>query len=132
MLLLHLAAGDHGDRSTKLLGSHKPCYNGQWPLTSRYFKLCQYSFLVFLLFIGLFTYKIVCWSWYKKILYFVADGIYHHIPVYYSIQLSFNLWMLDNGDNNKALNSKNRKITRENHPNYKVLTKQYSSFKRNA
>ena len=36
------------------------------------------------------------------------------------------------GDNNKALNSKNRKITRKNHPNYKVLTKQCSSFKRNA
>ena len=40
MLLLHLGIGGHGNRSTKLFRGHKPCYDYQWPLTSRYFKHC--------------------------------------------------------------------------------------------
>ena len=32
----------HGDLSAKLYSGHKPCYNGQWPLTGRYFKRCNY------------------------------------------------------------------------------------------
>ena len=37
-MLLHLGISDHGDRSAKLFGSHKPCYDGQWPLTCSYFR----------------------------------------------------------------------------------------------
>ena len=39
-MLLYLGIGGHGDRLTKLFGGHKPCYDGQWPLTGRYFKRC--------------------------------------------------------------------------------------------
>ena len=42
-MLLHLGIGSHGDRSTKLFGSHKPCYDSQWLLTSHYFKRCPTS-----------------------------------------------------------------------------------------
>ena len=38
MSLLHLDFGGHGDHSMKLFGGHKHCYNGQRPLTGRYFK----------------------------------------------------------------------------------------------
>ena len=37
-MLLHLGIGGHDDYSTKLLGSHKPCYDGQWQLTGHYFN----------------------------------------------------------------------------------------------
>ena len=37
-MLLHLGIGSHGDSSTKLFGRHKPCYDGQWPLTGCSFK----------------------------------------------------------------------------------------------
>ena len=37
-MLLHLGIGSHGDCSTKLFGSHKYYCDGQWPLTSYYFK----------------------------------------------------------------------------------------------
>ena len=30
----------HGDHSMRLFSSYKPCYDGQWPLTGRYFKRC--------------------------------------------------------------------------------------------
>ena len=36
--LLHLDIEGHDDRSTKLSSGLKRCYDGQWPLTSRYFK----------------------------------------------------------------------------------------------
>ena len=36
--LLHLDIVGHGDRSMKLFGGHKRCWNGQWLLTVRYFK----------------------------------------------------------------------------------------------
>ena len=39
-VVLHLGIGGHRDRLTKLFGGHKPCYDGQWPLTSCYFKRC--------------------------------------------------------------------------------------------
>ena len=42
MLLLHLGTGSHGDSSMKLFGSHKLCYDGQWPLTGHYFKHCPF------------------------------------------------------------------------------------------
>ena len=38
--LLYLGIGGHGDRLMKLFGCHKPCYDGQRPLTGRYFKRC--------------------------------------------------------------------------------------------
>ena len=34
----HLCIGCHSDRSTKLFDGHKRYCDGQWPLTSRYFK----------------------------------------------------------------------------------------------
>ena len=37
-MLIPLGIGGHGDRSSKHFGSQKPCYSGQWPLTSHYFK----------------------------------------------------------------------------------------------
>ena len=36
--MLDLDIGGHDDCSTKLFGSQIPCYDGQWLLTSRYFK----------------------------------------------------------------------------------------------
>ena len=36
--LLHLYIRGHDDRSMKLFGSQKRCYDGQWLLTGRYFK----------------------------------------------------------------------------------------------
>ena len=39
-MLLHLGIGGHGNRSTKLFGGHKPCYDGQWQLTGRYNMCC--------------------------------------------------------------------------------------------
>ena len=39
-MLLYLGIGSHGDRSVKLFGDHKSCYDGQWPLTGTYFKCC--------------------------------------------------------------------------------------------
>ena len=39
-MLLHLGIGSHDDCSTKLFGGQKPCYDGQWLLTGRYFKCC--------------------------------------------------------------------------------------------
>ena len=35
-----LDIGGHSHHSTKLFRSHKHCYDGQWPLTSRYLKHC--------------------------------------------------------------------------------------------
>ena len=37
--LLHLDIGGHGGRSTMLFCGHRRCYDCQWPLTGRYFKL---------------------------------------------------------------------------------------------
>ena len=39
-MLLCLGIGSHGDCLMKLFGSHKSYCNGQWLLTSHYFKCC--------------------------------------------------------------------------------------------
>ena len=35
---LYLGSGGHDDRSARLFDSHRSFYDGQWPLTSHYFK----------------------------------------------------------------------------------------------
>ena len=37
-MLLYLFSGGHGDHLAKLFGGHKRFYDGQWPMTGRYFK----------------------------------------------------------------------------------------------
>ena len=40
---IYIGSGGHGDHSTRLFSSQKGFYDGQWPLTSRYFKSWFYS-----------------------------------------------------------------------------------------
>ena len=71
-LLLHLGTGGHGDRSAKLFGGQKPCYDGQWPLIDLYFKryITRVKFYKKLTFLTPDTHTYVCVSGAKKYQFF--------------------------------------------------------------